>query len=274
LLSFTGIVFGWLIWTIEAFVDFGGPIRRWRDGAKLIKGTSPRGFLFTTAVAPLNAALTSSRLLFVFAWWCVIALTVIAGIALTRGDERTAAIVGVAAALPIVLQYLVYPSDTEARFLVPAYVALAIPSGIGVAKLATKRTALAITAIVLIVLVPWQVSAVRRTVDFAQTRGRIVVNTAATIRSLAEGEPCIVGTDENAPVYALASGCRAASVTVGQVAITLPAALSGASNTGERRFFVTSSMPDAQSPVRSWPMSSVEAQPAVVVHVFAAPPTG
>ena len=140
-----GLALGWSSWIVEAYVRFGGPLQRLKDGAEINSG----GLAFT--IGKNLDALDGPRLLCLQPSWCAgvdvttalwwFALPVLVAIGLYAA-RRTGwlpyASLAVASALFASVQYLFLINYAAPRFLLPAYGLLAIPAAAGLIWLVAR----------------------------------------------------------------------------------------------------------------------------------------
>jgi len=130
-----GLVIGWGVWFVEAFVLFDGPFQRLRGGSDLNEGGP------TWSLPRHLDAIDGPRLLCrphevcegfwlpASLWWLLLPLTVVVGVlAARRAGWGTPSIVAVACGAGVALQYFVLIDYANARFLQPTYALLAIPA--------------------------------------------------------------------------------------------------------------------------------------------------
>ncbi|MCU1430449.1 MAG: hypothetical protein JWL83_4449 [Actinomycetia bacterium] len=273
-----GVAVGWLVWVVEAYRDFGGPSHRWHTAFAHVAGRPVRTLLFATAVAPLNARILTPRVLFAIAWCTTIVLTAAFACVANHRRDLFPVTVGIGTAAPLLAAYLLFPSDTEPRFLIPVYASLAVPSGVGIFPLlrgtgprASWRFArTGFVVVVLGALLAWQIDSAHLTASVATQTGRVVEATGRYVRHEANGHPCRVGTDDRPPVLALASGCAPARILLGTIK-TLPTQFSRAPADGTRRYLVARNIPPPGSPVDGWRVTKIEPHRGDVAFVFEPP---
>ncbi|HTY71097.1 MAG TPA: hypothetical protein VMI11_01580 [Actinomycetes bacterium] len=211
-----GLAIGWGFWTVEAFVNFGGPLHRLREASSQDGGLHFNlRFLAHTVSGPVAGravhAAAATRL-----WWWLMWPLALLGVWFARGAARRAYVLCAAAAAGVFVQYLFF-IKVEApgpRVLLPVYALLSVPvaqaliSAVRRCRAGAVRTAAA-TAVVLLVLVNslGQYSLVR-----VNARQQAAVRAAPyqvvdQLRAAGVREPCVLA-GPNLPVIAYELGCH------------------------------------------------------------------
>lgn len=129
-----GVTIGWVVWIAEAFVRFGGPLQRLREGAETNEGR------LTWSLVKHFEALDGADVLCrphdvcagiefsAAAWWFVLPVLVGAGLyGAFRSGWFAPSFVVVGSALAVAVQYFVLIDYAAPRFLLPTYAYLALP---------------------------------------------------------------------------------------------------------------------------------------------------
>jgi hypothetical protein len=274
LVALAGLAAGWSVWIIEAYASFGSPQRRWQDAFGHVAGQPLSKFVDTTALVPLATSFSSHRVLVVFAWWAAIVVSVAAGVVV--GVRRRAGfgeIAPIGAAAPLLVAYLVFPSDGEARFLLPVYVLFALSAARALvtlfarSKTATAARLVLVPTVALLVvsaggLFAWDVHTAALASNGQQRSGLVTVAAGREVARLAGGHPCRIGSQFNVPGVAIASGCATELVRFDQPG-SLPSWWSD-----RNVYFVGRYDPTIGSPLRTWHAIRVRVAPGLHVTVY------
>jgi hypothetical protein len=126
-----GLAAGLDEWIVEAYLYFGGPAARLRGTSGASGGT---GLHLLNGLRLMNGRM-SWTYPDILGWWAVFILLAAVGVwAVSRGRGWPHALVPVACAASVYLLYS-FPNHVSARYLLPAYLLLAIPVADGIAWL-------------------------------------------------------------------------------------------------------------------------------------------
>jgi hypothetical protein len=223
-----GVVAGAAEWVIEAYVRFGGPLRRLHGASLEQGGLAPHlGFLYQlhavtgpTLCRPCALTVRSPALSL---WWLALPVVAAAGIVAARSAGRLASsALAASCALAIGCQYLFLINYAAPRFLLPFYALLSIPVADALGWLVTgvragRRpvTGVALAAILAAQVISQQVvlsQQVASKVSYFGDFSRV----ATDLHRLGVRPPCIVNGDLEIPL-AFYAGCGSAT--------SIPAAL-------------------------------------------------
>jgi hypothetical protein len=225
-----GFAAGAAQWVAEAFLRFGGPLRRLHAAA-----AEQGGFGFHLAIWDELRALNGPTLCRpctvglrypeISLWWLALPVLALLGfLAARRAGQLGSSVLAAGCGLSLALQYLILVSYAAPRFLLPSYALAAIPVADAVSWLATGlrgRTRLAaVTALAAGVVAQLLVqnAVLRHQVDekiaFFDDYSRI----AADLRRLGVRPPCLVKGEQNIPVAFYAGCASAPSVLAGRAA--------------------------------------------------------
>lgn len=156
-----GFLVGALEWVIEAFVRFGGPVKR-LTLAQAQQGSSGLHFSFVQQLRSLSgpilcrdscdAHVATTGVV----WWTAAALLVAVGLWVSKGDARRALFTATLAGVAVMAEYVFTIPYGAPRFMTPTYALLSLPAAVGLvaAAGAARRTAqpLAVTSMVGVVV--------------------------------------------------------------------------------------------------------------------------
>ncbi|MEU6089470.1 hypothetical protein ABZ865_22175 [Streptomyces sp. NPDC047085] len=219
-----GLVAGAAEWVIEAYVAYGGLVRRLSDGSAIQGGLG-----FHLAVVDQLRSLGGRALCrpctgalphpLVTVWW--FALPVFAALALAfavRARRTTPTLLPLACAATAAVPYLFLIGYAAPRFLQPAYALLAIPVADALVRLTTapdggrRRLATALVALGLAVHLAVQLGVLVSLVDRTTAAHQAWSRTAITLHSLGVRPPCLLTGHEAIPV-AFYTGCSSAATS-------------------------------------------------------------
>lgn len=218
-----GVIIGWLPWIAEAFVRFGDPITRLRTAEK----AGPQGLsLDITNLliyprlldgAPLYCCATGAPsaggpIPLSFAIWLV-AATVVAliGVILAsrRGQWPEMLLIG-SAAVSVAGFYLLLPSFTALRFLLPAFALIMLPVAVLLAAPLqvrggpTRALAVGAAAAAVIAHLGLMVPKAESKLDHDAQSRRQSLRIAASLRPYVHGRPCLIlGREAQTTAYYL-----------------------------------------------------------------------
>ncbi|MFI2644134.1 hypothetical protein [Streptomyces sp. NPDC018610] len=237
-----GLVAGSAEWVIEAYVSYGGPLRRLSDASAIQGGLGAhfavvdqlRSLGGRTLCRPCAGALPAPL---ITAWWYALPVLALLGLRFARRAGRTLpALTASACAATAAFPYLFLIGYAAPRFLLPAYALLALPVAHALAHLvrppggARRPAALALVALGLAVHLSVQYAVLAGTVGRTTAARHDWDRTAAELHRLGVRPPCLL-TGENAIPIAFYTGCGSAA-TDGHNANTTPAAIEGAARRG------------------------------------------
>lgn len=221
-----GELLGWLPWVVEAYMRFGGPITRVRAAEtagpgglrlnlanlliypRLLDGTPAYcckvGAL--AAAGPLPLPLTG--------WLIAIPMVALIGVATAFGQRKLPELLLVCLPAGLLAAfYLLLPSFTTLRFLLPVFALLSLPVAAALVGLLTitrgrKRTvAVAVVAAVLIAHLGLMLPQAEHVLAAEQQHRARPVRVASALHRLIGGRPCLVVGQEVQPI-AFYLGCR------------------------------------------------------------------
>jgi hypothetical protein len=265
---------------VEAFVVFQSPAARWRAAFVDNQGQPIVEFVRTTALVRSSTPLSDPSVLATFAWWGLLLFTAGTGVWAYRRRNIFPYVASLATPAPLVAAYLLRPSFTHARFLIPAYASLVVASGAGVVALfvgagrpavrSRRRLVGAGAVLVLFVaLVPWQISRAINMRGVYQRAGHAAEVAGTFVRRQAAGRPCRIASQSNEPAVYIASGCRRWEVNWHTHPSWLLTATPPTDNV--LRFVVLNGAPPRGSIIDAWPMTRVVIRPGEVRVVFERP---
>lgn len=234
-----GLGLGALPWALEAWVRFGGPIRRLDmsrdivggglhnnvgDYLRLLDGT---GSVNKVAIVSLGA----------------IILLGLAGLADPDRVVRQGALVSLAAAFLFSALYLFATEPVAQRFLLAALAFLSVSAAVGlvsiVGRFGTRAMSIgAITTVAVVALSAWNVPALHAWSERQTGNGLTALHVGQAIGSAAGGD-CFFLTPSNHPAVSFASGCQGAAM--GDDVETNSARLEAARDAGSELFAATNS---------------------------------
>ena len=213
-------------WVIEAYVSFGGPIRRLSAGSRVEGGLGwhdavadqLRGLAGRTLCRPCAGALPDAA---VTVWWFALPVFALLGLVLAaRAGRAEVAVLPCACAVTSAVPYLFLVGYAAPRFLLPAYALLALPVAGALVHLVTvprgSRLALAVAAVSVGLLghLAVQVTVLERVVDRTTRGHRRWARIADELHRDGVRPPCVLtGHDAQAPAIPIAfyAGCASAS---------------------------------------------------------------
>ncbi|MFJ2564983.1 hypothetical protein ACIP6V_17065 [Streptomyces sp. NPDC088770] len=230
-----GLAAGSAEWVIEAFVSYGGLLQRLSDGSAIQGGL---GWHFAVAdqlrslggralCRPCTGAQPNPA---VTAWWYVLPLLALLGLVLAVRARRTPpTLIALACAATAAFPYLFLIGYAAPRFLLPAYVLLALPAADALVHLVRapnggwRRLAVSLVALGLAGHLAVQYAVLAHTVHRTTADRRVWSGTAATLHGLGVRPPCLLAGEEAIPI-AFYTGCGSAS-TSGPNTNSTPAAI-------------------------------------------------
>ncbi|MFI9600410.1 hypothetical protein ACIHCX_11095 [Streptomyces sp. NPDC052043] len=219
-----GLVAGAAEWVIEAYVAYGGLFQRLSDGSAIqgglgwhlavadqLRSLGGRALCRPCTGAQPNPAVT--------AWWYVLPLLALLGLALAVRARRTPpTLVAVACAATAAFPYLFMIGYAAPRFLLPAYALLAIPAADALLHLVRtpngswRPLALSLAALGLAGHLAVQYAVLTETVHRTTVDHRAWSGTAAALHRLGVRPPCLLTGEEAIPI-AFYTGCGSAAVS-------------------------------------------------------------
>ncbi|MDO0924294.1 hypothetical protein QQY24_02285 [Streptomyces sp. TG1A-8] len=262
LVLLAGLAAGAAEWVVEAYVGFGGLGRRLAEGSEIqgglglhlavddqLRSLGGRTLCRPCTVPPPHPAVT--------AWWFVLPLLAVLGLAVAvRARRTTATLLTLACAATAAFPYLFMLGYAAPRFLLPAYALCAIPVADALVHLATaprrgpRPVAVTLVALGLAAHLAVQLVVLAHTVDHTTTSHRTWSRTAATLHGLGVRPPCLLTGHEAIPV-AFYAGCSSAA-TAGHNANSTAGAIT---RTARHTPVATLVTPDSRPPgyARHWP---------------------
>jgi 4-amino-4-deoxy-L-arabinose transferase-like glycosyltransferase len=230
-----GEVVGWLPWVIEAYVDFGGPLARYRaaNATGAVGGFHPNSLTPTMYLRlldgpfysyPSNVGAAGGYDRVWMTWLVVLVALAAAGIALRRRTEDAGALrLALAAAVTVGVFYVVLLSYAAPRFLLPTLALLSLPAAAGLVALADaarrrpsrvwRATALVVPGLLVAGHLALQIPNAHR-----WGTARSVVTTSGSgavtaLRRLHFQRPCLILGDEDIAPMAWALRCHVAGIS-------------------------------------------------------------
>jgi hypothetical protein len=257
-----GLVAGSAEWVIEAYVGYGGLLRRLSDGSAIQGGLGLhvavadqlRSLGGRTLCRPCTGELPNPL---VTAWWYVLPLLAVLGLALARRARRPLpTLIALACGASVAFPYLFMIGYAAPRFLLPAYALLAIPVADALVHLVRapggtwRPVPLSLVGLGLVLHVGVQYAVLAHTVQRTTADHRDWDRVAAALHRLGVRPPCLLTGEEAIPI-AFYTGCGSAA-TGGHNANSTPAAIE---DTARRIPVATLVTADGSPPAyaRTWP---------------------
>jgi hypothetical protein len=257
-----GLVAGAAEWVVEAYVSYGGLLRRLSDGSAIQGGLGwhlavtdqVRSLGGRALCRPCTGALPNPV---VTLWWYALPLLALLGLAVAFRAWRTVpTLVALACAATAAFPYLFMIGYAAPRFLLPAYALLAIPVADGLLHLVTaphgawRPVALSLVALGLTGHLAIQYAVLTHTVARTTADHRAWERTAVALHRLGVRPPCLL-TGEDAVPIAFYAGCGSAA-TEGHNANTTRAVIQ---HTAQRIPVAALTTTDGAPPAyaRTWP---------------------
>ncbi|ARP73880.1 hypothetical protein LK06_000855 [Streptomyces pluripotens] len=272
LVLLAGLAAGAAEWVIEAYVSYGGLVRRLSDGSAIQGGLGShlavvdqlRSLGGRTLCRPCTGALPNPVLT---VWWFVLPVLAVLGLVFAVRARRTGATgVVLACAVSVAFPYLFLIGYAAPRFLLPTYALLAIAVADALITLATgargtwRPVAVTLICLGLAAHLAVQLAVLVHTVHSNTAARRAWSRTAATLHRLGVRPPCLLSGYEAIPV-AFYTGCSSAE-TSGHNANSTAAGIARTA----RRIPVAVLLPVGSRPpgyARGWPSARLG---AVLVH--------
>jgi hypothetical protein len=213
-----GLAAGAAEWVIEAYVSYGGLMRRLSDASRtegglgwnIAVGDQLRSLDGRTLCRPCTGAAPPVA---VTLWWFVLPLlAVLAAVLAVRARRSARILVPLACATTAAVPYLFLIGYAAPRFLLPAYALLAIPVAEALFRLVTvesrawRPVAATLVAVGLAGHLAVQYVVLERTVQRTTAAHRDWARTAAELHQLGVRPPCLL-TGYNAIPIAFYTGC-------------------------------------------------------------------
>jgi hypothetical protein len=271
-----GVAIGWLPWIVEAFLRFGGPIKRLGSAEeagpkglgldwsrlsivpRLLDGTPT----YCCSGGPASEAGPLPLLLTL--WLIAIPVLAVVGLVLAARHGRLAelALVFVPAGL-LGAFYVLLPSFTTLRFLLPVLALLSLPLAAALVALLTSTTGAARTVVVAVLalglvghlglMLPKAESVLSQN---ARTRS-LELRMARALQPLVEGRPCMIaGTARRTTGYYL--GC---DIYSGRPKVRTPRRVREAEAAGVYVVWVIDRKLPPDTTISSWPQVKVPGMP-------------
>lgn len=211
-----GLVAGFVPWTVDSVVNFGGPIDRWKQASDLVE-SSLRSQLSNHAklldgplMGPDNGSGYPIAQLLI-----VLVLVVLSIHGVLMSNARRPAAVALALAGLVAAPYLFYVGASAPRFLLPAFGLLSMAAAIGAGALCERSRRGALVIVVSVVALGATSIAQANHVEESQVSAREDLKlVGGVVRSLAAGRDCRVLSQYGAPQIALVSGCTGERLVV------------------------------------------------------------
>ena len=193
-----GLAVGWIAWTGEAFIRFGGPIARLRLSSQVtdvILGFHPIPIIQALDGPNLQCrptALCGDLHALEVIWWFALPVLVVAGIMAVR--DRLPYLLAASSATLLALSYLVTLDWSNPRYLIPTYALLALPVASAlVAGTRRHRVVAVVISIALLLHVAGQVMTYRRVADHELRLQTVLLRQDMILEgSLRVASPCVV----------------------------------------------------------------------------------
>lgn len=217
-----GLVLGGTQWVVEAYTSYGGLAERLHEGSRIQGGLGPqfavddqlRSLGGRALCRPCTGPLPDPA---VMAWWAVLPLLAAVGLVVAvraRRTERT--LVPLACATTAAVPYLFLIGYAAPRFLLPAYLLIAIPVADALFHLATtpagrwRPVAAVLLAVGLTGHLAVQYVVLERAVNRTTRSHQDWARTAAELNRLGVRGPCVLTGYLSVPV-AYYTGCTSAA---------------------------------------------------------------
>ncbi|MGW0212245.1 hypothetical protein ACWDZ8_43390 [Streptomyces sp. NPDC003233] len=264
-----GLAAGSAEWVIEAYTDYGGPVRRLSEGSRIQGGLG-----WHSAVVDQLRSLGGRALCrpctghlpnpVVTLWWFVLPLLAVLGLVVAvRARRTTATLLPLACAVTAAFPYLFMIGYAAPRFLLPAYALLALPVAGALVYLLTaprrpwRPVVATLLCLGLAAHLAVQLAVLEKTVRNTTADHRGWSRAAALLHRLGVRPPCLLTGDGAIPV-AFYTGCSSAA-TAGHNANGTQEAIIGTA----RRIPVAALVPDGTRPpgyARHWPSEPLDGQ--------------
>ncbi|GAA2935438.1 hypothetical protein GCM10010524_70430 [Streptomyces mexicanus] len=217
-----GLAAGSAEWVIEAYVSYGGLLRRLSDGSAIQGGLGwhvavldqLRSLGGRTLCRPCTGPLPSPL---VTLWWYVLPLPALLGLALARRARRTLpTALALACAVTAAFPYLFLIGYAAPRFLLPAYALLAIPVADALLHLVRapggrwRPAVLGVVVLAAAVHLAVQYAVLAHTTARTTAARRAWDRTAAELHRLGVRPPCLLTGHDALPI-AFYAGCGSAA---------------------------------------------------------------
>ncbi|WP_330262471.1 hypothetical protein [Streptomyces griseorubiginosus] len=218
----TGLVLGGTQWVVEAYTSYGGLAERLHEGSRIQGGLGPqfavvdqlRSLGGRALCRPCTGPLPNPA---VMTWWFVLPLLAAVGLVVAVRAGRTArTLVPLACAATAAVPYLFLIGYAAPRFLLPAYLLMAIPVADALFHLATtpagrwRPVAAVLLAIGLTGHLAVQYAVLERAVNRTTNSHQDWADTAAELHRLGVRPPCVLTGYLSVPV-AYYAGCTSAA---------------------------------------------------------------
>ncbi|MFJ3639863.1 hypothetical protein ACIPRD_08935 [Streptomyces sp. NPDC090108] len=224
LVLLAGLAAGAAEWVIEAYLGYGGLLRRLSDGSAIQGGLGLhlavvdqlRSLGGRALCRPCTGALPGPA---VVLWWFALPVLAALGLGAAVRTRRTMPVLApLACAVTAAVPYLFLIGYAAPRFLLPAYALLAIPAACALDRTATARDgsrrplAVALAGLVLVAHLTVQLTVLMPLVDRTTVARQAWAGTADTLHGLGVSPPCLLTGHEAIPV-AFYTGCSSADTT-------------------------------------------------------------
>jgi len=212
-----GLAIGWAVWVAEAFLRFGDPLNRLREGAEV--NEAGIGFSLLRHLEAVDGPALLCRPpevcadlhWFEVSWWFVLPVLVAAGFVFAEA-VRPALTLIVACAVTFALPYLLLFDYANPRFMQPAYALLMIPAAAGLVRLPlSRRTMRVVTPMLVAALaahLAGQVMTLQRVVGRVAPIYAAQREQADALRAEGVTHPCVL-IGRGAIQLGYLTGCRA-----------------------------------------------------------------
>ena len=262
-IGLAGVGLGWVPWVIEAEMRFGGVLARFRAASEIV-GTGAKASIrshLELLDGPLVGPDPSGAIPWMGVAWLagLLALSIIVLIRSWGGSSRNESVLPAGAAIGSAFPYVFLTGALAPRFLLPAYLALALVSGQalrvrdlrGVMKLLVWGA-----AAVVVVASFWQVG-VAFDISSEQSGQRQVAQALGlAIGESSQGAACVVASQYGYPQIQVYSGCSGSRMTPDSS--NLPYEMKVGITQGMSAFVVFWSEAPGTSPVATWSRTIVD----------------
>lgn len=206
--SLVGLGLGSFPWVVEAWVRFGGPIRRLEESGEIVAG----GLVNNIGEYLRILDGTGSVNRWAFLWLGALLLFGLISLVSPRLLARRAGAIALVSAFLFVAPYLFATEPVLQRFMLPGLAMVSIASGIGVSTSWSLLPARAVVAAgiagVLVVLAVWNLPALQEWGDRQTGNGETALRLGQAIRDEAGDRDCFLLSPAHHPAVSFAAGCE------------------------------------------------------------------
>lgn len=265
-----GLAVGWLVWTGEAFLRFGGLFARLSSSSRINDihpGFYPLPMLDAVDGPRLlcrPAELCQDTHLLGVAWWLLLPILAVIGIAAARQRLPFLLVTGSAAFLA--LSYVLTIDWASPRFLIPSYALLSLPvAGALIAMIRWRRGMAVVIALALVLHVATQVRSYAGVLRPEVGSTAVFAAQADELRdAFGLRAPCVI-LGPRAIQLSFLTGCEA-DYSAKAPSPQDPAAVEAIAS-GKQAFIVLPSGPDAPPPADGWQLGRLRAGRGSSVYI-------